>query len=92
MIEKQTADQLHDIISWNDATIPGILIAITITLGAVVYYLFKTNQTLYSEFTKERDTLHKEHLNEIRSFNEVLIKINNQYSDSIRNLVELHKK
>lgn len=84
-------NQLHDIVSWNDMTIAGILITIVLTFGAVIYYLFKTNQLLYKEFTAERDRLYKEHLTEIRSFNDVLLKINNQYSEAINNLVMLHK-
>jgi len=92
MKDQIPTEQIHDIVSWNDATITGILIAVVITLGIVVYYLFRINQELYDQFTKERDALHKEHLSEIRSFNDILIKISNQYSDSIRNIVELHKK
>lgn len=103
MISLQTATDLHKVISTNDATITGILIAVSLAFGSVIFYLFKINQdvlkksseereNLYKEFTAERDRLYKEHLMEIRSFNEILIKINNQYSDGIRNLVELNKK
>lgn len=103
MISLQTTEQVHNILTWNDATIPGILIAIVLAFGSVIYYLFKTNQEmnknhttevqrLYSEFTAERDRLYKEHVTEIRSFNELLIKVNNMYYDSIRNLVDLQKK
>lgn len=99
----QTTEQLHDVISWNDATITGILIAVVISFATVIYYLFKTNQDLYKnnsaereklyqEFTSERDRLYKEHLNEIKAFNELLINVNNQYYGSIRNLVDLNKK
>lgn len=103
MISLQTTDQIHDIITWNDATIIGVLICFILAFGSVIYYLFKTNQDLYKnnsadrerlyqEFTAERDRLYKEHLSEIKSFNELLIKVNNQYSDSIRTLVDLQKK
>ena len=87
-----TPSQLHDIVSWNDMTIGGVLIALVFAFGAVIYYLFKSNQALYKEFTLERDRLYKEHLMEIRSFNEALLKINNQYSESIQNLSILFKK
>lgn len=73
--------QIHDVASWNDLTVAGILTALILTFAYVIYYLFKTNQVLY-----------KEHLAEIRTFNEMLLKINNQYSESINNLVTLHKK
>jgi len=103
MISLQTTQQVHDILTWNDATIPGILIAVVLAFGSVIYYLFKTNQDiykknneqvekLYQEFTAERDRLYKEHLTEIKAFNELLIKVNNMYYDSIRNLVDLQKK
>lgn len=95
--------QIHDVISWNDATITGILIACVLAFGVVIFYLYKSNQTmqktnsaerdrLYNEFTAEIKTLYKEHLTEIKSFNDLLLKINNQYYDSIRNLVDLQKK
>jgi hypothetical protein len=87
-----TPSQLHDIVSWNDMTIGGVLIALVLAFGAVIYFLFKANQTLYKEFTAERDRLYKEHLNEIRSFNEALLRINNQYSEAIQNLSILFKK
>ena len=103
MISLQTTEQIHKVLTWDDATIPGILIAVVLAFGSVIYYLFKTNQDLYKnnsadrerlyqEFTAERDRLYKEHLSEIKSFNELLIKVNNQYSDSIRTLVDLQKK
>lgn len=103
MISLQTTEQIHNVLTWNDATIPGILIAIVLVCGSVIYYMFKINQEinkvhtariekLYEEFTAERDRLYKEHLTEIKGFNELLMKINNQYYDSIRNLVDLQKK
>lgn len=103
MISLQSAEQIHNVLTWNDATISGILIAVVLAFGSVIYYLFKINQNLYKssseereklyqEFTAERDKLYKEHVNEIKSFNELLIKINNQYHDSIRSLVDLQKK
>jgi hypothetical protein len=73
--------QIHDVVSWNDLTVAGILTAFILAFGYVIYHLFKINQVLY-----------KEHLAEIRTFNEMLLKINNQYSESINNLVTLHKK
>lgn len=98
-----TPEEAKTILSINDATIAGILIALALAFGFVIYYLFKVNQEilksssadrerLYAEFTAERDRLYKEHLNEIRSFNDLLIKVNEKYSDSIQNLVLLQKK
>lgn len=87
-----TPNQIHDIVTWDDMTIGGILIALVLAFGIVIYFLFKANQGLYKEFTAERDKLYKEHLAEIRSFNEALLRINNQYSESIQNLTLLFKK
>jgi hypothetical protein len=98
-----TPEEVKTVLSMNDATIAGILIILAFSFGFVIYYLFKVNQDilktsasdrerLYAEFTAERDRLYKEHLNEIRSFNELLIKVNEKYSDSIQNLVLLQKK
>ena len=94
--------QLKEVISTNDATIIGVLIVFVIAFGTVIYYLFKTNQEmqkknaderdrLYSEFTLEIKSLYKENLTELRTFNDLILKLNNQYYDSIRTLVDLQK-
>lgn len=73
--------QIHDVISWNDATITGILIAIVLTFGCVIVYLFKTNQTLYKEFIVE-----------LKANNEALIKVNNFQNEFVNNMVSLEKR
>jgi len=94
-----TPEEVKTVLSYNDATIAGLLIALAIAFGLVIYYLFKVNQDilktsatdrerLYSEFTAERDKLYREHLSEIRSFNDLLITV----SDKYHNLVLLQKK
>ena len=50
MILQVSTDQIKEIISTNDATTTGVLIAITIAFGATIIYLFKQNQKVHSEF------------------------------------------
>lgn len=92
MISLQTTEQIHNVLRWNDATIPGILIGIVLVLGSVVYYLFKANQEQNKTHAERIEKIYKEHIAEVKGFNELLMKINNQYYDSIRNLVDLQKK
>lgn len=97
MVSLETTKELHDVISYNDATISGILIAIAIAFGSVIYYLFKTSkekdianeqrlEKLHKDYALEITNLYKEHIKEIKLFNDALIKINKEYSDSFRNL------
>ena len=77
----QTVLDLKDIVSTNNATTTGVLIAVTIAFGVTIIYLFKNIQTL-----------NKEHMVELRSFNETLLKVNNSYNDFVKNMVELKNK
>lgn len=81
MISLQTTADLHEVISWNDATITGILIAIVLAFAATIIYLFKTNQTLYKEFIVE-----------LKANNEALIKVNNFQNEFVNNMVALEKR
>lgn len=92
MIGLQTTEQLHDVLKWNDATIPGILIAFVLAFGFALYFLFKTNQEMNKLHNAKIESLYQQHITEIKSFNELLVKVNNMYYDSIRNLVDLQKK
>lgn len=78
MISLQTATDLHNVISTNDATITGILIAIVLAFGFTIVYLYKSVQTL-----------NKEYISELRASNEALIKVNNSYNEFVRNMIEL---
>jgi len=82
MISLQVStEQIHEVISWNDATIAGILIAFILAFGLVIIYLFKTNQTLYKEFIVE-----------LKANNEALIKVNNFQNEFVNNMVALEKR
>ena len=80
MILQTTAD-LKEIVATNDATVTGILIAITIAFGVTIVYLYKNVQTH-----------NKEHMNELRAFNETLLKVNNSYNEFVKNMIELKSK
>lgn len=93
MISLQAStEQLHDVISWSDATTQGILIAVSLAAIIGMYYLFKVNQEQGKLHAERIEKIYKEHIAEVKGFNELLIKINNQYYDSIRSLVDLQKK
>lgn len=78
MIALQTATDLKEIISTNDATIVGILIAVVVAFGLAIIYLYKNVQIL-----------NKEYISELRASNEALIKVNNSYNEFVRNMIEL---
>lgn len=65
-------DKIHEIATWNDLTVIGVLTLFAIIFAIVIYHLFRINQKMY-----------KDHLAELRTFNEILLKINNQYSAAI---------
>lgn len=76
----QTASDLKEVISTNDATIQGILIAIVLALGAAVIYLY--NQVR---------NLQKEYVEQLIKNNEMLVKVNNQYNEYI-NIIDRNLK
>lgn len=72
---------LQKVVATNDATVTGILIAVVLAFGITIIYLYKNIQTL-----------NKDHMNELRSFNETLLKVNNSYNEFVKNMVELKGK
>lgn len=80
--------QIHDVASWNDLTVAGILVAFIFTFGFTIVYLFKHIQKMNAD----RDVLYDKYIQEVKGLNESVVKINNQYSDSINNLALLYKK
>jgi len=78
MIPLQTVTDLKNIVSTNDATITGILIAVVVAFTFAIIYLYKNVQTL-----------NKEYISELRASNEALIKVNNSYNEFVRNMIEL---
>jgi len=76
-----TLTDLQKVVATNDATVDGILIAVTIAFAVTIIYLYKQVQTL-----------NKEYMNELRNFNETILKVNNSYNDFIKNMIELKGK
>lgn len=72
---------LQKVVATNDATVTGILIAVVLAFGITIIYLYKNIQTL-----------NKDHMQELRSFNETLLKVNNSYNEFVKNMVELKGK
>ena len=72
---------LQKVVATNDATVTGILIAVVLAFGVTIIYLYKNIQTL-----------NKDHMNELRSLNETLLKVNNSYNEFVKNMVELKGK
>jgi len=81
MISLQTVTDLKQVVSTNDATVIGVLIAITLAFGITIVYLYKNIQTL-----------NKEHMSELRSFNEMLLKVNNSYNEFVKNMIDFKNK
>lgn len=80
MISLQTATDLQNIVSINNASIVGVLIAVVLAFGFTIVYLYKNVQAL-----------NKEYISELRASNEALIKVNNSYNEFVRNMIELRK-
>jgi len=78
MISLQTTTDLKEIIATNDATVTGILIAVCLAFAVSIVYLYKNVQSL-----------NKEHMQELRTFNETLLKVNNSYNEFVKNMLEL---
>jgi len=82
MIKLQASiTDLQKVVATNDATVTGILIAIVLAFGVTIVYLYKNIQSL-----------NKEHMTELRNFNETLLKVNNSYNEFVKNMVELKGK
>lgn len=91
MIRLQTTNDLHSVLSTTDATIAGVLIAIAISFGLVIRYLFKTNQDLSKTYMEKFESLNKEFVAELKANNEALIKVNNFQNEFVNNMIALNK-
>ncbi len=76
----QSTRDLTEVISTNDATIVGVLIAVCLALGGAVIYLYKSVQTLNKDFVKE--------LKETQS---ILIEMTKKYHEFTDNVMQLKK-
>lgn len=78
MLFLQTTNDLKEIVSTNDATVTGILIAILLAFGAVIVYLYKNVQQLNKDFIAE-----------LKNNNETLLKVNNSYNEYAKNILDV---
>jgi hypothetical protein len=72
---------LQKVVSTNDATVTGVLIAFCIAFSLCIIYLFKTIQDL-----------NKDHMNELRTFNDLLLKANDKVYEIIKIMNEFKNK
>lgn len=85
MILLQTTTDLKDVITTNDATVTGILIAVVLAFGATIIYLFKQNQSLHRDFISEL----KESNNTLITLNSNAIGNAQKFHDFARELLEI---
>ena len=76
----QSTRDITEVISTNDATIVGVLIAVCLALGGAVIYLYKSVQALNKDFVKE--------LKETQS---ILIEMTKKYHEFTDNVMQLKK-
>jgi len=87
-LQANTITDLQNIVSTNNATVQGILIAVVLALGTAVIYMFKYIQKMNTE----REVLYKEFIGEIKIFNTNLMNVNKDYHESITKISELYRK
>jgi hypothetical protein len=90
MTPLETTAEIHDVLSMSDATIAGVLIAIAISFGFVIRYLFKTNQELSETYMAKFESLNKEFVAELKANNEALLKVNSFQNEFVNNMVALN--
>ena len=56
---KENIVEAEKIVSFNDATIVGVLMIITIAFGWTIIYLFKQNQKIHEKFIDELRKVNK---------------------------------
>ena len=87
MIFLQTTSDLQNIVSIDNATVSGILIAVLIAFGATIIYLFKYIQKMNAD----REILYKEFIGEVKIFNQNLMQVNKDYHESIAKITEMYR-
>jgi predicted PurR-regulated permease PerM len=84
-----TVSELKSVISTNDATITGILIAVVLAFAFTIVYLFKNVQTLNKDYIQNIQDLNEKYINELRASNEMLLKVNNSYNEFANNMLKV---
>lgn len=81
-------NDVQKIVSTNNTTPEGILLGFALIMIFTIGYLFKYIQ----QERIARDKLHIDYSSKIEALNDAIIKINIQYAESIRSLIEFNKK
>ena len=76
----QTTREITEVLSTNDATIVGVLIAVCLALGGAVIYLYKSVQTLNKDFIKE-----------LKENQTILIEMTKKYHEFTENVMQLKR-
>lgn len=77
----QSVTDVKGVVSIDNATIQGILIAVCLSLGFAVVFLYKNIQNLNKDFIRE-----------LKENNKTLIEVNNNIHDSIKSLKDMFNK
>lgn len=75
-----STEQVRQIVTTNDATVQGILIGAVLVLSSIVVFLYRKTETMQKEYVKE-----------LKTFNETILKINNDYKEFSANLLKFQE-
>lgn len=76
----QSTREITEVLSTNDATIVGVLIAVCLALGGAVIYLYKSVQSLNKDFIKE-----------LKENQTILIEMTKKYHEFTDNVMNLKR-
>ena len=76
----QSTRDITEVISTNDATIVGVLIAVCLALGGAVIYLYKSVQALNKDFIKE-----------LKDNQTILIEMTKKYHEFTDNVMQMKR-
>lgn len=76
----QSTREITEVLSTNDATIVGVLIAVCLALGGAVIYLYKSVQNLNKDFIKE-----------LKENQTILIEMTKKYHEFTDNVMNLKR-
>lgn len=79
----QTPQDVKDIISTNDATIQGILLAVIIALGTALIYIYKEKNAERIKLLAENNKLRDDQIKFFQEYTTQLIKVNENYNEAI---------
>jgi len=89
MIALQTVSDLRDVITINDATVTGTLIAIVVAFAVAIVYLYKNVQNLNKDYVRNYTELNEKYIDELRKNNEILLKVNNSYNEFANSMLKI---